>query len=860
MNSFRLQTPIDGYPRRKSDDQLFLAKPGASSQTLTGSALSSRSRFSSLLERSDSLDSSTSDHGASRRSAGFAVYVSATTTNATFATAFCGVDSDTTDISIRMNGPTPAGFNLLLPSCLQNNQIIKGITSLAPLRIVDFSYLPSASLISLDLTSSILLPATSSSYGFNSSTGALDWVSIFTRFSKVFNLRFAGATTAIGTTLPTILPAAVLNSFECSNCGLTGTIPNTLFEQVAGTSFAGFTFRVPFNQLIGTIPETFSDPFASMSFSEDVFLNFGHNLLTGTVAPNTFLFSNVKADVFELNFESNFLVGSFPTLPSSTFINYNRFYFAENLFNGTIPVSLTSLMPQCSLILDVSGNQLSGTLPATLFPSPYAWNGTSLECVGLKIDFSRNLLTGSIPPGLLANVWKSRILFTELISLSLASNRLTGTIPQYLFRYTSATGPSTLATIALDLSNNRLKGSIPSLLLQSMIDPSGDPSVYLNFSNNGLSSEFPPSLLSDVPTNGTGLVFLNASNNLLSGAPPALCWNTTSISMDFSNNNLTGTIPSEWASHCSLTDVNVSNNSFMMGSIPPALFMVNSAMNSFLASRTSLRGNMVLVPTNSPRILDLSYTLINFCSSSAITAFASYQGNCTFMCTSAPTCGGAYPKCDKRCIPDPIAPPIEEPQIVPSSPPPAPVPIPGCSSNTRPTPEFLCVNGVWVAPATNVTTIVIPQGAGNVIVTGNVTSTAIVINGLGATITIEGCATNLTNVVIEIDAKELAKLGAKVFQDLVSLSNCTDISNITITSNVKGSTCRKLSTEKVLTGNTLSAAFTIDSSGCNKHWIVAVSVVCAIVAVGLIAVAVAIVLIRRHQEKKAFESLHRTQS
>jgi Leucine-rich repeat (LRR) protein len=106
-------------------------------------------------------------------------------------------------------------------------------------------------------------------------------------------------------------------------------------------------------------------------------------------------------------------------------------------------------------LLDLSKNQLSGQLPASLG-----------HLKGLKLlNISYNHLSGKIP-ATFGNL-------ESLESLDLSRNRLSGSIPRTLSKLQELT--------TLDVSNNKLEGQIP---VGGQMDTMNDPNSYAN--NSGL--------------------------------------------------------------------------------------------------------------------------------------------------------------------------------------------------------------------------------------------------------------------------------------------------------------------------------------------------------------------------------------
>lgn len=186
------------------------------------------------------------------------------------------------------------------------------------------------------------------------------------------------------------------------------------------------------------------------------------------------------------------------------------------------------------VVLDLSNNQLSGSIPTEL------GNITSLSHLSLY----DNQLTGNIPPEL-SNL-------TNLISLSLSGNQLAGSIPREL---------GNLANLDhLDLLDNQLSGSIPPELgsLTSL--------TVLQLSINQLGGAIPPEL-----GNLTSLRSLDLSINQLSGSiPPELSNLTSLISLELHTNQLTGNIPPELGNLADVGILYLGQNQ-LSGAVPGSL-------------------------------------------------------------------------------------------------------------------------------------------------------------------------------------------------------------------------------------------------------------------------------------------------
>lgn len=252
--------------------------------------------------------------------------------------------------------------------------------------------------------------------------------------------------------------------------------------------------------------------------------------------------------------------------------------------------------------LNFTNNKLTGNIPIDL-----------ARLVQLqRLDLSRNLLNGTIAPGLFTGC-------TNLLYWNVSSNELNGSLPNEL--------GSCINLHIVDVGNNSLKGEIPSLIAQLQF-----LEELIMADNNGFNGSFPDTLVS----NCQNLRRLDIAWNSFSGPlPPKLgnCSNlemlimqgnlfTGSIPNDFGKlkklrilalgtNNLTGTLPQGLSNCTSLELLDVDNNQ-LTGPVPtwlgqlPNLQFITFQINSFF-------GTIPLEVTTLPmlRYLDLSQNYIH---------------------------------------------------------------------------------------------------------------------------------------------------------------------------------------------------------------------------------------------------------
>ncbi|XP_064937700.1 piriformospora indica-insensitive protein 2-like isoform X2 [Musa acuminata AAA Group] len=183
-----------------------------------------------------------------------------------------------------------------------------------------------------------------------------------------------------------------------------------------------------------------------------------------------------------------------------------RLALAGNRFCGYIPASLGSNMAEL-LILDLSRNSLTGSLPSSL------GHLASL----LKLDLSHNLLNGSIPSELGS--------LGSLTLLDLRNNELSGVLAR------AHTLHRMVSLQDLLLSDNPLGGSLSEVQWENLANL-----TTLDLSRANLSGAIPESI-----AGLKRLRFLALDNNRLSGSvSPKLATLPSLTALYLNGNNLTG--------------------------------------------------------------------------------------------------------------------------------------------------------------------------------------------------------------------------------------------------------------------------------------------------------------------------------
>ena len=196
--------------------------------------------------------------------------------------------------------------------------------------------------------------------------------------------------------------------------------------------------------------------------------------------------------------------GSDITVLSSTFLYYNGSTNVQpdwDVFFASLPF-LTKLA--------ITESGVAGTLP------------NSLPSKVIYLALSQNNLVGSIPATLFSNYSSSSSVFR--LGCVMTSNQLSGTLPSSLFTSLPAN-----TELSISFNRNQISGTIPKDFL-AITQSSSMRIINLDLSENSITDTFPTNLWG-FPLSMPRLVVLN---------------------IIFSNNVLTGTIPSTWFSQYSL--------------------------------------------------------------------------------------------------------------------------------------------------------------------------------------------------------------------------------------------------------------------------------------------------------------------
>ncbi|KFK39298.1 hypothetical protein AALP_AA3G226400 [Arabis alpina] len=302
-----------------------------------------------------------------------------------------------------------------------------------------------------------------------------------------------------------------LRSFDASNNSLEGDLSElrSLKKLVSLGLFE--------NRLTGEIPIEFGD------FKSLAALSLYRNTLTGKLPERLGSWTGFK----HIDVSENFLQGQIPPDMCKKGV-MTHLLMLQNRFTGQFPESYV----KCKTLIRirVSNNSLAGVIPYGIwglpnlqfldlalnrFEGPFTADIGNAKSLG-SLDLSSNHFSGSLPSQIAGA--------TSLVSVNIRMNKFSGQVPD------SCGKLKELSSLYID--QNNLSGAIPDSLglCASLVD--------LNLAGNSLSGQIPESLGSLQLLNS-----LNLSGNKLSGIIPLGLSSLKLSLLDFSNNELIGSVP-----------------------------------------------------------------------------------------------------------------------------------------------------------------------------------------------------------------------------------------------------------------------------------------------------------------------------
>ncbi|KAL6885640.1 hypothetical protein ACP4OV_010419 [Aristida adscensionis] len=375
------------------------------------------------------------------------------------------------------------------------------------------------------------------------------------------------------------------------------------------------------------------------TFSKAMYIDISRNQISGRLPAHL---GNMT--VTELNISSNRLTGPIPKLPQGIV----KLDFSSNSFSGTLPSNLEA--PELKVLLMFS-NQIHGSIPESICQLKYLND----------LDFSSNFLEGQIP----------QCLETEDISfLLLSNNSLSGKFPTFLHKNSglvfldlawnmlSGRLPTWIGELSqlrfLRLSHNRFSGSIPVEIMNleslNFLDLSGNslsgviPWNLSNLKGMIFSSVWNAEISQEFHTNFTGISSIPAGTGVKSLVPMPYrrgCQRISQcgggdgdlgsqydeilliitkgqqlrygiglenfVSIDLSDNTLSGEIPTGITSLDAIINLNLSSNQ-LTGKMPEKLGALQS-LESLDLSKNKLFGG---IPSSLSNLTALSFLNLSY--------------------------------------------------------------------------------------------------------------------------------------------------------------------------------------------------------------------------------------------------------
>lgn len=444
----------------------------------------------------------------------------------------------------------------------------------------------------------------------------------------------------------TLPPALIANSPANSNVYsytfgfngnlLSGSVPANLFNFTCW-GLTTMTLNLQDNAFTGTVSSTLFSTFKSQTggFAQ-LTLNLGGNLLTGSVPyffDNLAQFPSLATTLF--NFSNNRLSGALPAslMPNSTYTKSKSisWHLDSNAISGTIPPTLlTRATAVTSVVVSLSRNSLTGSVPTTLFQNL----GLSSSSTALTLNLAGNSLSGalinSVPAGLPG---------VSQLTLDLSSNAFGGTVPD---AFLTALAAGRKRNFNVNLSNCAFTGSLP----QSNLGAASKTSIYINFDSNKITGSYPwNTLVSNLTSVGPTVFSLSAPKNQLAGSISLPTTGDSSywlyLSLPYNSfSSLSVSAPAKY-----LRSLDVSENPTLNGTIPVSLFATGSTLQVFKANHTALSGTFPDIGASATTVLDtldLSYTDVNFCGTRSAWSSAALT-SCNLKSTNATNCKSSYP-------------------------------------------------------------------------------------------------------------------------------------------------------------------------------------------------------------------------